>query len=150
MQTLRLLFDGDDKVSLRIPNTCLWVNDFNCSIANSDSFQLVQKSILDFISASEFVPWENLAEYDDNAIEAEDAKKHLLTTIENAENELDKMKGEHGFRDVYEYHINVKVHSRSHINAESRIKALNLIEHLKSTFKDFGVDFEWSDDSGLK
>ena len=84
MQTLRLLFDGNDKVSLCIPNTCLWVNDFNCSIANSDSFQLVQKSILDFISASKFVPWENLAEYEDNAIEAEDAKKHLLTAIENA------------------------------------------------------------------
>ena len=83
MQTLRLLFDGNDKVSLRIPNTCLWVNDFNCSIANSDSFQLVQKSILDFISASKFVPWENLAEYEDNAIAAEDTKKHLLTTIEN-------------------------------------------------------------------
>ena len=84
MQTLRLLFDGDDKVSLRIPNTCLWVNDFSCSIANADSYPLVQKSLLDFISAAKFVPWENLAEYEDDAIAAEDTKKHLLTAIENA------------------------------------------------------------------
>ena len=84
MQTLRLLFDGDDKVSLRIPNTCLWVNDFNCSIANSDSSQLVQKSILDFISAAKFVPWENLAEYEDDATAAEEDKKNLAVAIENA------------------------------------------------------------------
>ena len=84
MQTLRLLFDGDDKVSLRIPSSCLWVNDFSCSIANSNNFPLVQKSMLDFISAAKFVPWENLVEYEGYAIAAEDAKKHLLTTIENA------------------------------------------------------------------
>ena len=83
MQTLRLLFDGDDKVSLRIPNTCLWVNDFNCSIANSDSYQLVQKSILDFISTAKFVPWENLVGYENNAITAEEDKKNLLIAIEN-------------------------------------------------------------------
>ena len=40
--------------------------------------------MLDFISAAKFVPWENLVEYEDNAIAAEDAKKHLLTAIENA------------------------------------------------------------------
>ena len=84
MQALRLLFDGYGKVSLHIPSSCLWVNDFSCSIANSDNFLLVQKSMLDFISASKFVPWENLAEYEDDAIVAEDTKKHLLTAIENA------------------------------------------------------------------
>ena len=84
MQTLRLLFDGYNKVSLRIPSSCLWVNDFSCSIANSNNFPLVQKSMLDFISAAKFVPWENLVGCEDNAIAAEDAKKHLLTAIENA------------------------------------------------------------------
>lgn len=67
-----------------MPSSCLWVNDFSCSIANSDNFLLVQKSMLDFISAAKFVPWENLAEYEDDATAAEDTKKHLLTAIENA------------------------------------------------------------------
>lgn len=40
--------------------------------------------MLDFISAAKFVPWENLAEYEDDATAAEDTKKHLLTAIENA------------------------------------------------------------------
>ena len=84
MQALRLTFDGYSKVSLHIPNTCLWVNEFNCSVANSDSFAVVHKSVLDFIRAAKFVPWENLVGYEDNAIAAEDAKKHLLTAIENA------------------------------------------------------------------
>ena len=83
MQTLRLLFDGYNKVSLRIPSSCLWVNDFSCSIANSNNFPLVQKSMLDFISAAKFVPWENLVGYENNAITAEEDKKNLLIAIEN-------------------------------------------------------------------
>ena len=84
MQTLRLSFDGYSKVSLHIPNTCLWVNDFDCSIANSDSFTLLHKSVLDFISAAKFVPWENLVGYEDNAAAAEEDKKNLVVAIENA------------------------------------------------------------------
>ena len=84
MQTLRLSFDGYNKVSLHMPNTCLWVNDFNCSVANSDSFSLLQKSVLDFVSAAKFVPWENLAGYEDNAAAAEEDKKNLAVAIENA------------------------------------------------------------------
>lgn len=84
MQTLKLLFDGYGKVSLHMPSSCLWVNDFSCSVANSDDFPLVQKSILDFISATKFVPWENLSGYEDDAMTAENNKKHLLAAIENA------------------------------------------------------------------
>ena len=83
MQALRLTFDGYSKVSLHIPNTCLWVNEFNCSVANSDSFAVVHKSVLDFIRAAKFVPWENLVGYENNAITAEEDKKNLLIAIEN-------------------------------------------------------------------
>ena len=84
MQALRLAFNGYSKVSLHIPNTCLWVNDFSCSVANSDSFTVVQKSVLDFILAAKFVPWENLVGYEDNAAAAEEDKKNLAVAIENA------------------------------------------------------------------